>query len=233
MTSFIHTWSKLSAFEQCPRQFEYRYILKKDKAPPSEQILWGNQVHKAMEDRVLERELTPLPSSMQVYQKYVDAALIAKERGLEVRPEWEVAIDRESSPCGYWSKEAWIRGKIDLSILAPTSGLLQDYKTGKWKSEVGQLQLNSWLAMANRPELQVVETRYLWMQGGDQLKRTYTRDDIGMPNAATLPQIIKVFTPRLLRIEAAIDSGVFNPQPSGLCKKHCAVLDCEHNGRSE
>ena len=25
---------------------------------------------------------------------------------------------------------------------------------------------------------------------------------------------------------------VWNPRPSGLCKKHCVVLECPHNGRS-
>jgi hypothetical protein len=26
---------------------------------------------------------------------------------------------------------------------------------------------------------------------------------------------------------------VWNPRPSGLCRKHCAVLSCAHNGLSQ
>ena len=34
------------------------------------------------------------------------------------------------------------------------------------------------------------------------------------------------------RMRRAYETDVWNPRPSGLCKKHCVVLSCPHNGRS-
>jgi hypothetical protein len=33
-------------------------------------------------------------------------------------------------------------------------------------------------------------------------------------------------------MKIAYDNDVWNPKPSGLCRKHCSVLSCSHNGRS-
>ena len=30
----------------------------------------------------------------------------------------------------------------------------------------------------------------------------------------------------------SLDNDVWNPKPSGLCRNHCAVLECVHNGRN-
>ena len=34
------------------------------------------------------------------------------------------------------------------------------------------------------------------------------------------------------KMEAAAENNVWNPRPSGLCKRHCAVTECAHNGRN-
>ena len=33
------------------------------------------------------------------------------------------------------------------------------------------------------------------------------------------------------KLETAFKNDVWNPNPSGLCRAHCLVLECEHNGR--
>ena len=33
------------------------------------------------------------------------------------------------------------------------------------------------------------------------------------------------------KMEEAYEVGVWNPRPSGLCRAHCVVLECPHNGR--
>jgi hypothetical protein len=32
-------------------------------------------------------------------------------------------------------------------------------------------------------------------------------------------------------MESAYDKDVWNANPSGLCRAHCVVLECPHNGR--
>lgn len=230
MTDFIHTWSKLNAHETCPRQFEYRYVLGNFE-PMGEQAKWGDVVHNAMEQRILGRELAPLPDSMKPYQKYLDAALIAKERGLEVVPEWKVAIRRDGTPCDYWAKDAWVRGKVDLSIIGGATVFSSDYKTGKWKGETGQMAMDSWMILAHRPTAKVVHTRYLWMQGGDQLKRTYVREPQGIKDEIPLQRVDATFRQRIAKVENDLATGHFDPTPNGLCKKYCNVLSCEYNGK--
>jgi serine/threonine-protein kinase RIO1 len=34
------------------------------------------------------------------------------------------------------------------------------------------------------------------------------------------------------RMKIAYERNVWNPRPSGLCKKHCLVMECPHNGRN-
>jgi len=33
------------------------------------------------------------------------------------------------------------------------------------------------------------------------------------------------------KMEKAAETGVWNPKPSGLCRAHCKVLECPHNGK--
>jgi hypothetical protein len=34
------------------------------------------------------------------------------------------------------------------------------------------------------------------------------------------------------RMKFSYEKNVWNPRPSGLCRKHCLVLECPHNGRN-
>jgi len=34
------------------------------------------------------------------------------------------------------------------------------------------------------------------------------------------------------RMRSSYKNNVWNPRPSGLCRKHCVVLECPHNGRN-
>jgi hypothetical protein len=33
-------------------------------------------------------------------------------------------------------------------------------------------------------------------------------------------------------MQQAFENDVWNPRPSGLCRRHCAVTECAHNGRN-
>jgi ATP-dependent protease HslVU (ClpYQ) ATPase subunit len=35
---------------------------------------------------------------------------------------------------------------------------------------------------------------------------------------------------RLAKLAGAFEANVWNPKQSGLCRKHCPVKECEHNG---
>ena len=45
--------------------------------------------------------------------------------------EQQIALTRNLEPCGWWDKDAWCRGIIDVGVKAKDTVLLADYKTGK------------------------------------------------------------------------------------------------------
>lgn len=218
-----HSFTGLNTYEQCPRIYEHKYVLK-IKEPPSEHQGWGEIVHKNMEDRVRGTVVDPLPKAMEKFDYILIGANAAKQAGLLVMAEQKIAISREGAPVDFWSKYAWVRGKIDLAILARSTAELADYKTGKWKSDKDQMRMTAWMAFSLWPLLEKVTTRYHWLKGGDQNKEVHTRDSAQHYGAD--------FTKRIIRIENARASGHYQPTPNGLCKAHCNVLTCEFNGNA-
>ena len=57
------SFSALDTFKTCPRQYEAKYVSKSVQEEKSEQMLWGERVHKAFELRQLDG--TPLPAGLE------------------------------------------------------------------------------------------------------------------------------------------------------------------------
>ena len=111
MTVKIPPWSysSLTAYETCARQYK---LLKIDKVVPfkeTEAIKHGNEVHKALELRLKDK--VPLPEK---YMQYESIAVKLDKPG--VFTEQEIALTRNPVPCGWWDKTCWTRGKIDVGI---------------------------------------------------------------------------------------------------------------------
>ena len=63
------SYSSLNAFEQCPRRFKLTRITKEVSEPQTEATMWGNAVHKALENAV---NGVPLTERFAVYKPVVD-----------------------------------------------------------------------------------------------------------------------------------------------------------------
>ncbi|MEM5400793.1 PD-(D/E)XK nuclease family protein [Paraburkholderia unamae] len=206
------TYSHLDGFETCPRQFHAKYVLKKFPWTPTAATKWGDEVHKAFESRI--RDGVELPASMQQWSKLVDQ--FANLPGTKLI-EKKLAVDKNFQSCDYW--ESWSRGNVDLSVICKSHGVLVDWKTGKYKPSE-QLMLYAGYAFANWPQLETVQTGFVWLKDKKIDKRTYTRDDV--------PVIWQEFVPRVRRLELAYEGDKWPARPSGLCKGWCPVRDCEH-----
>ena len=205
MTTKTPAWSysSLSNFEQCPRQFK---LLKIDKVVPfkeTDAIRHGNEVHKALELRLKDK--TPLPAKYAQYE-----SMVAKLDKPGVFVEEEIALTRNLVPCGWWDKDCWVRGKIDVGIKAKNKALLCDYKTGKMKPESSQLELFAALKMSQDPEITEVTSKFIWLQDNKTTGEKYYRDDV--------PKIWEHFMQRVARLENAYENDKWIPRPSGLCK---------------
>ena len=212
-------YSKIKAFETCPKQFYHLKVAKDYTEPPSEHLSYGNEVHKACEKFVKEDE--PLPPKFRSFKPVLDA--LAKKPG-EKHAELKLGLNADLRPCKFFGKDVWWRGVVDLLIHDGDRGWVIDYKTGKARyADPGQLELMALATFAHYPHVKEIRAALIFLVAEEMIRKKYTRDDI--------EPLWAKWIKRVNVAEAAMQANVFNPKPSGLCTNHCAVLECPHNGR--
>jgi hypothetical protein len=204
------SYSALTAFETCPRRFQLTRVTKQVREPQTQATVWGNKVHKALED--FARSGKPLSPDMKKYERYVKK--IQSYEGKRVVEE-RVALDRSFRPTTWMAKDVWVRGIIDIGVVGSEKAYLLDWKTGKRRPDSNQLKLFAALAFAMYPWVDKVVTGFIWLKSGEFDKEVFTRKQ--------LPEIWSEFLPRLSRVAIAYDQDKWTPKPSGLCKNWCPV----------
>lgn len=222
MTKKASTWSfsRLKAFEQCPFQFYHMKVLQTYSEPETEAMLYGTAFHDAAEHYVAgDKEL---PARFDFAKALLDKLI--KRKG-EKLPEFKMGLTQDLQPCGFFDDDVWFRGIADLTILNGDVAEVLDYKTGRNAkyADKGQLELMALATFAHYPEVNTVKAGLLFVVANAFVTDKYHRDDI--------PQMWEKWLTKHARMEKAYETDVWNAHPSGLCKKHCAVLDCVHNGR--
>lgn len=204
------SYSTLSAFETCPRRFYLTRITKVVKEPQTQETMWGNEVHKALEKAVAGE--MPLPQRFSAYQP-----IVTKIRSMPGRKltEQKFALTKSFRPTDFFSHDAWFRGVIDLNVIGAKKAATLDYKTGKPKTDGDQLKLFAAATFALFPHLEEVTTGYLWLKNNQTTKAQFTPDSV--------PLIWQEFVPRVRRMEMAQEQDKWMPNPSGLCREWCPV----------
>jgi CRISPR/Cas system-associated exonuclease Cas4 (RecB family) len=208
------SYSSLSQFVNCPRQYQLLKVTKEIVQRETEEMKWGTQVHKHLEDRVKDNK--PLPESLSHLEPLVRK--ITNQDG-EISTEKQMAIDAEFKPVTWFDKGAWCRGIVDIGIRNGRRVWVGDYKTGKRRPDSDQLMLFAALLMHHEPEVDTVHTSFIWLKDRALDTEKYTREQ--------LPEIWKHFMPKITRLEAAFEKDKWPAKPSGLCgwcpatKAHC------------
>lgn len=218
-----YTWSysSISLFQQCPRKY-YRLRIAKDVVePPQQHLLYGSEVHKAAERYVGYGE--PLPAKYSQFKPQLDAMIALPG---EKHCELELGLTKDFEPCGFRDKRVWFRGIADLLVINGDKARVIDYKTGRSSqyADTKQLELLSLLVFKHFPKVISVKAGLLFLVAESLVKAEFPQDHQAGAWAKWLPEIN--------RLEAAMTTGVWNPRPNFTCRKFCAVLDCEHNGRN-
>lgn len=213
------SFSRIKAFQQCPKKFYHLKIAKDYSEPETEAMSYGTAFHLAAEEYV--RDGTPLPSRFGFAQDVLDA-LIAK-RGDKLC-EIKMGLTEDLEPCGFFDDKVWWRGIADLVILDGDTARVVDYKTSKSAkyADKGQLELMALATFKHFPEVTKVMAGLLFVMSRDLVKDTYHRD--------TMPVLWGKWLANYKRMETAHEKDVWNAHPSGLCRRHCVVLECVHNG---
>ena len=222
MSAAPWSFSKIKAFQQCPKQFYHEKVIKQYPFKMTEAIRYGDQFHKAAEKYIRDGE--ELPKRFLYAKDSLDA--LKRKRGDKLC-EYRMGLTEDLEPCGFYEDNVWWRGIADLIILNQDQGLayVVDYKTGKSSryADKGQLELMAMATFKHFPNVGTVRAGLLFVVCEDLIRSTYeqyeadTLWDKWMDNFQTMETAYKV--------------DVWNPKPSGLCRQWCQVMECPHNGR--
>jgi CRISPR/Cas system-associated exonuclease Cas4 (RecB family) len=223
MTYSVSPWSfsKIKAFEQCPKQFYHMKIAKDYTEKETEAMLYGTLFHEAAENFV--KDDTPIPEKF----KYAESALTnLKNKPGKKLCEYKLGLTEDLEPCGFFDENVWFRGIADLIILDGDTAWVVDYKTGKSAryADKGQLELMALATFKHFPEIKKVKAGLLFVIAKALIKDSY--------DSTAAPIMWKKWLADYARMEKALETDTWNARPSGLCRQHCAVLDCPHNGRN-
>ncbi len=206
--------SALDDFVTCPRAYHAKRVIKTVREEKSPQMIYGEQVHKAFEMRLMNGDV--LPNDLFMHESYL--------RELQTTPgtsatEQKIALDRTMRPCGFFAPNVWFRGIIDYSKLTEPKALVVDYKTGKPHTKFAQLKLFALYVFTQYPLVEEVRAEFYWTKTAAKTGETYTRDQI--------PRLWADFVPKLKQYAEAFRTDVWQPRPSGLCQGWCPVTECE------
>jgi hypothetical protein len=215
------SFSKIKAFEQCPKQFYHMRIAKDYAESETEAMLYGTAFHEAAEAYIKDGK------SMPARFDYAVAALdsLKSKQGHKLC-EYKFGLTKNLDPCGFDDGDVWFRGIADLIILDENSAWVVDYKTGKSAryADKGQLELMALTIFKHFPQIEKVRAGLLFVVSKDLIKDVYMRD--------TEKILWNKWLSDYSNMEQAFENNVWNPRPSGLCRRHCAVTECAHNGRN-
>ena len=214
------SFSHLKAYETCPRKYAEVKVYKRFVEPPTEAATFGEQLHKAAELYVKEKLE---PTGPHAFMRPIIDALLRK--GDEALAEEKFGVRSDLSNCDFFDEAVWMRGIADLVVLDRNNkrAFVVDYKTGSPNyAEPFQLTLMALFALNRWPEINQVYGALLFVMKGRTVKTRLDRD------GATVAW--DTVREKSARIDVAMHTDIWNPLPSGLCRRHCPVTTCEHHG---
>jgi len=213
------SFSRLKSFEQCPKQFYHMKIAKDYTEGETEAMRYGTEAHLVAEEFI--RDGKPVPVKF-AYMKDVLEAL-NRRRGNKIT-EIKMGLTQELEPCAFRSKDVWWRGIADLVITDGSTAWIVDYKTGKSAkyADKGQLELMALATFKFFPDIKSINAALVFTKAKKFIKHKYTDDMID--------SLWDKWLSKFKRMEVAYETDTWNAHPSGLCKRHCAVVECVYNG---
>lgn len=218
MAEFTWSYSSLKEYTNCPKQYQEMRVLQNYTKEPTKQMLYGTEVHKALEEYVQNN--VQLPKNYERFKSMVDALI---DIGGTRYPEHKMALDTNRQPCEFDYEKRWVRGIADLLIIDSDMAYIVDYKTGSNKyPDPKQLRLMSLMTFAHFPEVKHIKAGLLFVMHDSFITEEYTRDGIEAS--------WEVFTPDLARLGNSFDTNTWQPNPTPLCR-YCPVEPCKFHRR--
>jgi len=212
---FTWSYTALTSFENCPLSYAHQKYYKDVPFIETEALKDGNRKHTALE--LYAKGIAQPASELALvapHTKYVDAF---KAAGGTLQAEREITLTESMKPTGWFSKDAWFRIKLDITLLRGNRANIYDWKTGKQKDDVTQLQLCCATLAIVEPEIEEFTAKNIWLKN-EPMKQV----DGGVKlHRSELKKVWMDTLARVHRMRQAWDSEVWQPKPSGLCP-YCA-----------
>jgi hypothetical protein len=226
--AFAWSFSAVDNFLTCGRKY-YHQNIAKDVTDDTTFRNEGQKIHDILKRRIADKE--PLPSHLQHWERWI------KELGdIDVHAEQKIAITEDFLPCGFFDRKrkVWCRAVIDVLKLDGPHAVVWDWKTGKIKPDTDQLMLCSTAVFAHHPEVKVIDAGLIFLKQdtGPHIPRNNCTHEIRVTRA-DLPPFWQKYIHKVNALERAVRTNEWNPVPSGLCRNHCPVYSCPHNGHYE
>lgn len=226
---FKQSHSSLNVFETCPRQYYAKYISREVKFVQGAAAKWGDDVHNALEQLILTQGAQRLPANMAHYERFGFMMLErAAKFGGKCLAERKSAVTKDYQSTPYSNRAGWLGGKIDLTIIYEQARKAEvfDWKTGKVKNDVTQLKLYGGFTFADYPEIDVVNSGYVWLE---EKQRPITPPLV--LDRSAVDDVWAVFQHKFNQLRDAYLRNAWPEKPNGLCQKWCDVVACPFHGK--
>jgi hypothetical protein len=217
MTKLAHSFSALKMYENCPKRYYHQRITKEVKDSVGEATLYGERVHKHLEDYL--KTGAALPDDSVKLQPLCDTfRTSAGDGGFFV--EQEYTLNKDLQETGWWDADAWLRFKLDVLVVRDNgTAIVADWKTGKRRPDFDQLEMFALAVFSFWPAVNKVTSVFVWTKENAMDKETYKREHID-------DMWTRLLT-RINRVEKSLETDVWPAKPSGLCR-YCPCKDfCE------
>ena len=182
MSRIALSYSRLSTYEQCPRKFQSQYLTKTyPDESDNPHFVRGSKIHKQLEEYTIAMALNGenLPELSPEAENAKGIIHSVFDNYDEIYAEQQIAIDDSWNKISWFDRGAYYRAILDLVAIAGNKGLIIDWKTGKVRdyddSDTGQLHLSAAILMAIKPQLDVVDVAYSFVEHKHTIKRRFER----------------------------------------------------------
>lgn len=218
MTKLSHSFSSIKMYENCPKRYYHQRVLKEVKDQGGEATIWGERVHKFLEDRLAKA--TELPQEVARYDPLCQS-IVKLAIGGELLVEQQLTLNVALEPTSWFSKDAWMRSIVDVLVIRGDEAIMFDWKTGKRRPDFSQLELFALQVFKHYPEVKRVRTAFVWLKDLSMDHETYTRDNE--------PELWARLMNKVVRIEKSLETDNWPAKPSGLCNWCPCKNFCEYS----
>lgn len=210
MTKLAHSYTAIKQYNSCPKRYYHQRITKEVKDQPGAATVYGERVHKQLED-YLKAPANALPVESAALKPLCDMFTEQVQGSGQLLVEQEYTLNSNLEPTSWFAPDAWLRFKLDVLVVRDNNtAIVADWKTGKRRPDFDQLEMFALAVFKFWPEVTKVSSLFIWTKENAIDKEIYRREHEDA-------MWTKLMT-NIHRIEKSLETDNWPAKPSGLCK---------------